>query len=85
MKPANNTLGKLAKMPQMGQKYQTTKKQLLGVRFFPISGFKKHLILSPIINPSQTIIHKKIFIEACGCWMNEYDTQLTTHNVKPIK
>ena len=39
-----HTLSKLAKMPQMGQKYQTTKKQLVGIRFFPISGFEKHLI-----------------------------------------
>ena len=38
------TLNKLAKMPQMGQKYPTIKKQLAGIRFFPITEFEKHLI-----------------------------------------
>lgn len=38
------TLNKLAKMPRMGQHYPTREKQLIGIRFFPISGFEKHLI-----------------------------------------
>lgn len=38
------TLYQLAQMPEMGQKYPTDKKQLRGVRFFPIAGFRKHLI-----------------------------------------
>ncbi len=38
------TFNSLAKMPHMGQLYPTAKKRLMGVRFFPIPGFERHLI-----------------------------------------
>lgn len=38
------TFAILAKMPHMGQPYSTRKKQLNGIRFFPIAGFERHLI-----------------------------------------
>jgi toxin ParE1/3/4 len=38
------TLKRLAEMPHMGQLYPTTKKRLMGIRFFPIPGFERHLI-----------------------------------------
>ena len=38
------TFKRLAKMPYVGQLYPTAKKRLIGVRFFPIPGFEKHLI-----------------------------------------
>lgn len=40
----DDTLKGLAKMPQMGQRYPTEKKQLAGIRFLPIQGFERHLI-----------------------------------------
>jgi toxin ParE1/3/4 len=40
----DETFKNLAKMPQMGQRYPTDKKQLNDVRFFPILGFERHLV-----------------------------------------
>ena len=38
------TFSDLVKMPRMGQIYPTAKKQLVGIRFIPVSRFEKHLI-----------------------------------------
>ena len=39
-----DTFKRLAKMPHMGQLYTTAKERLKGIRFFPISGFERHLV-----------------------------------------
>lgn len=41
---AEDTFNQLGKMPQLGKQTQFSNPRLLGIRQYPVSGFKNHLI-----------------------------------------
>ncbi len=52
----DQTFLQISKMPQLGQRYSSHNKKILGIRFLPVINFEKHLIFYVVFKNSMEVI-----------------------------